>query len=393
MNLFLIPSWYPHAAEPTDGIFLKEQALAIAHERAEWNVAVSLWGQGRLKLSIRDRKRLLPFVRAAVAPRGQTAVRLLPNLVEFETPRLTWSPRLAHGRINTIVEANRANVAASKAEFGPIDLIHAHVSFPGGYVARVLSRELDVPYVVTEHVSPFPFPVFLDRNGNLDTALRDALRDASVRIAVSQALALELERFDIGDVTVVPNLVDESVFAPGEHEPHDRFVFFSLGRLEPRKGFPDLLAAAAQVEAPFVLRIGGVGPDERALRRQAADLGIEKNIDWLGSLTRAQVREELQRCDCFVLASRRESFGVVYAEAAACGRPVVATRSGGPETIVTPETGVLVDVADRAALAQALNRVVTTEFDPAVIRAKFLERYSRRAVVDRLDDVYAAARG
>jgi glycosyltransferase involved in cell wall biosynthesis len=82
---------------------------------------------------------------------------------------------------------------------------------------------------------------------------------------------------------------------------------------------------------------------------------------------------------------------IVLSEATACGKPVVATRSGGPESIVTPENGLLVEVGDVAALAGALRTMVEQareRYDAATIRAQFLERYSRPAVVDALEAVY-----
>ena len=70
---------------------------------------------------------------------------------------------------------------------------------------------------------------------------------------------------------------------------------------------------------------------------------LEQRVRLLGALSREQARDELRGCDCFVLPSRHESFGVVLAEATACGRPVISTRCGGPESIVTKENGILVE--------------------------------------------------
>lgn len=111
---------------------------------------------------------------------------------------------------------------------------------------------------------------------------------------------------------------------------------------------------------------------------------------WLGLLSREQVREEMHGCDYFVLPSRKESFGVVYAEAQACGKPVIAARAGGPEDILSPETAILIEPGDVAQLAAALREAIGSgdKWDAAAIRRRFLSRFSRSVVVDKLERVY-----
>ena len=391
MNVFVIPSWYPYPAEPTSGVFTKEQILALADLRPDWGVAVSLWGQGELTVPLRTPSRLPGFARAAVGPRRGHLRRIRANALELTSPRVTWSPRLLGGRAGAILTANRANLATAEAQVGPISVIHAHIGYPGGWVASRLSREQGVPYVVTEHMGPFPLPSLVSRGGGLNPRLNDAYANAAARIAVSRSLAAEMERKGITSIEVVPNLVDESFFSPARQERHTPFVFVALGRLEPAKGFADLLDAAAQLKGQFELRIGGKGPQEAALRARVAEHELTDRVVFLGELSREGVLATLRTADCFVLPSRHESFGVVLAEALACGLPLIATRSGGPSEIVTPETGLLVDVGRPDQLTRAMTAMMRNaeQFDPEALRRQFLERYSRAAVVAKLEAIYA----
>jgi glycosyltransferase involved in cell wall biosynthesis len=98
----------------------------------------------------------------------------------------------------------------------------------------------------------------------------------------------------------------------------------------------------------------------------------------------------MRRSHVIVLSSNFETFGLVLAEAMACGKPVISTRSGGPEDFVTEETGILVSAHDSSALAEALiqMRQRYDRYDPALIRAHCVERFSERQFVRKLEDIY-----
>jgi glycosyltransferase involved in cell wall biosynthesis len=392
LNVFFVPSWYPSRTEPIEGVFLQEQALALAELRPESRVAVSLWGQGELTFFPRAPRRWPGLARGVLAREAPARTELRTNLVEYRRPIVTWSHRLLGGRHEDILRACRANLARAQSEAGaPFDLIHAHVAYPAGWAAMRLAAELDIPYVVTEHMGPFMLPGFTRPSGDLHPLAGDPLRHAGARIAVSAWLAAELERRGVGPVEVIPNLVDERVFVPAGAHDGDRFVFFTLG-VGRGKGTDDLLAAASRVlesRRDVAFRIGGNDPGGRYERR-AAQLGLAGGVEFLGRLSTEEAASEFRRCDCFVLPSRGESFGVVLVEAMACGKPVIGTRCGGPESLVGPQDGLLVTPGRPDELAGALRQMTETApaYDAAAIRQRFLERFSRAAVVDRVAAVY-----
>jgi glycosyltransferase involved in cell wall biosynthesis len=98
--------------------------------------------------------------------------------------------------------------------------------------------------------------------------------------------------------------------------------------------------------------------------------------------------------NCLVLPSLLETFGVVLIEALATGLPVISTRSGGPEDIVTPEVGVLVEPGDVPGLANALGTMrEAATHDPQALRAQAIRRYGYEAVGAQLREVYQRALG
>ena len=121
----------------------------------------------------------------------------------------------------------------------------------------------------------------------------------------------------------------------------------TVARLVPRKGVDTVLRALPGLDATY--RVVGSGPDLPRLRATAQAEGVANRVEFLGRLDDASLNAEYQRCALFVLPARRtdgqlEGYGLVYFEAAAWGRAVVAGRSGGEvDAVIDGETGLLVD--------------------------------------------------
>jgi glycosyltransferase involved in cell wall biosynthesis len=398
MNVLFIPSWYPHRCWPLEGIFLHDQAVAVGELQPEWRVGISLWGQGTRHVSIAHLRKSPRCLLDALLTHRRSEHELRANVVEFTTPALSWNERFLHGNRRAVLSANRRNLQGAIRRFGSIEVLHAHVSYPAGWVAMRLSAETGIPFVVTEHMGPFPLPVYERADGALAPFIREPLERAHARIAVSPALCARIEGFGIPRPEYVPNVVDERLYAPGLRPDGGSFTFFTLCQMETVKGIADLLEAIRLLlkKLPTAqgdrirFRLGGTGSQFHAFQAQARRLGLEERIAWLGFLPRDDARREYRQCDCFVLPSRHESFGIVLVEASAFGKPVIATRSGGPEAIVTPETGLLVDVGQPAALAGAMLAMIegARTYDPHLMRERFMRRFSRAAVVGRLEEIY-----
>ncbi|MBI1994858.1 MAG: glycosyltransferase family 4 protein [Deltaproteobacteria bacterium] len=178
---------------------------------------------------------------------------------------------------------------------------------------------------------------------------------------------------------IPPGVAPERFTAPVDVEATKRFyvlegrqVILFVGRLARRKGvkefihesLPEIVAAVPQ--ACFV--IVGANPTESLTHRDdmvteiaaaASRLGLERHVMLLGSLSDEDVVKLYQACDLVVLPALAtpddvEGFGIVLLEAAAAGKPVVATRVGGiPDAVEDGKSGILVEAGDYVALAQA----------------------------------------
>jgi glycosyltransferase involved in cell wall biosynthesis len=175
---------------------------------------------------------------------------------------------------------------------------------------------------------------------------------------VSPALAESLAKIVKGlEPAIVPNVVDTEFFRLPSSPVSRPIDVLYVGTLVKKKGVDLLLRAVAELVArgsPIHTRVIGDGPERGALEGLSASLGLVGRVSFTGAADRNGVREAMWRSRVFVLPSRVETFGLVVAEAMACGLPVVATVSGGPESFVRPPFGWLAPVENYEALAAAI---------------------------------------
>jgi len=166
------------------------------------------------------------------------------------------------------------------------------------------------------------------------------------------------------DIRIAPPGVDAAMFCPAPlRTAAGGGYIFCVGRLDdPRKQVELLLEAYAllppDVRAAATLKLAGSSAPAPAFWRRAQALGLDASIDFVHKPDRAALVRLYQGASAFALPSDEEGFGMVLLEAMACGVPVVSTRSGGPDAIVSDgDDGFLVARGDAAALADRLQRL------------------------------------
>ncbi len=389
MNIFIIPSSYPTVSNHISGVFYKEQAMSLAESGSDLKIAVSLFGRYSFHVS-KNLLQNLSLLKNFLKSRNET-INPAEKYFEFINPTLTWTWRILEGNIKGIIRSHEKNFLKALDEFGKIDLIHAHVGHPAGYAAMIISQKYKVPYVITEHMGPFPFPNLI-RNGKLIKHLSDPMFNAGIIICVSPALEKAVNDFGFHNTVYIPNLIDEEKFFPVKNK-NSVFTFFSLAAMVDEKGIPELLQSIVEVSKVMpdvIFRIAGDGHSLGLYMEFAVKHEISDKIEWLGRISREKAIQEYQACDAFILTSRHESFGVVFIEALACGKPVIATRCGGPEIIVNKNNGILVTVGDTEEIKKAIMFIVenSSKFKSSIIRKDFIKRFSKKSVVKQIVGVY-----
>ena len=189
-------------------------------------------------------------------------------------------------------------------------------------------------------------------------------RRADRVITISRYCADRLDDlYGIRDAVVVPELIDlegwRALFQQNPALPDDgRFTVLCVCRFYPRKRVEVLLRAAAILVSSIPelrIRIVGDGPEAPRLRRIAEDLHLHSVVHWLGNATATELAREYKRAKVFCLPSVQEGFGIVFLEAMAAGKPIVAVRAAAVPEVV--EHGLLVEPENAEALAAALSQL------------------------------------
>jgi phosphatidylinositol alpha-mannosyltransferase len=223
------------------------------------------------------------------------------------------------------------------------------------------------------------------------------------RIAVSEPAREMVEQYFDGPYQVIPNGIDTSQFG-GHIEPYPwafdgtpRILF--VGRFnEPRKGFKYLLKALPLIQQQFPkarLMVGGTGDVakfDNLMERERIH-----GVDFIGLISKEELPRYYASCDVFCAPSiYRESFGIVLLEAAASGRPVVATNIPGYASVLTNgQEALLVEPRDPQALALAIVRVLADRTLQARLSANgriTAAQYAWPKVAARVLECYERAR-
>ncbi|MBD3372878.1 MAG: glycosyltransferase [Candidatus Coatesbacteria bacterium] len=238
---------------------------------------------------------------------------------------------------------------------------------------------------------------------------RSIRRDALAVTCNSRATARAAER-ELGvaeeRLLVLHPGVDERFLGleipSSDFDGHRPLRLLSVGRLVRRKGVDRTLEALALLRdrgRRFVYTVVGDG-DAAPYRRLAAELGIADSVRFTGRLDEEALDREFRDCDLFVMVSRRrpgdvEGFGIVYLEAGAYGRAVVAGRSGGvSEAVLDGETGLLVDDPDSAeGIARVLDSIYADPGLAVELGRKARERVNREFGWRKLVDDYLGKLG
>lgn len=374
LNILIIPSWYSSINSSTRGSFFKEHAEALARRGHHVTILYTeVYGIKRLDEYFKNKK-IKNYISNNLKVYRSTRMKLPKgdkiNIFNMEIQRL----------FKKFVMNNNK-----------IDIIHAH-SYMAGFTALNLKEKYGIPFVITEHFTGFARKIIPKKH---EKYISKQFKSADKIIAVSQGLKEDLSLYIAPEkIDVIPNMVDIKKFSINNNEAIDKkFRFLSVSYLMYKKGIDILIKAFYKNfkgNDKVELFIGGDGEEKENLHKLVNDLGLAGQVKFLNALDRDQVIKNMQKCDVFVLPSRFETFGVVFIEALACGKPIIATSTGGPDTIVNEKNGILVKVEDIDGLAKGMKdiRDEYCKYNSFEIREDCIKRFSEESIIGTLEKIY-----
>lgn len=286
------------------------------------------------------------------------------------------------GPLRTLVYA--VSLLSAGWRFQPAMVISSHVNFlPAAYL---LKRWRGVPYMGVAHG--------IEVWGNRRPQLHAALHCADLILAVSRhtrELLTTEQQVPPERLGILPNTFEQNAFSPGSkppelvhryHLPTSARVIFSFGRLaasERYKGFDRIITALPeirrQVPDTYYL-IGGTGDDRPRLESLAQANGTAERVIFTGFIRPEELCGHYNLCDAFAMPSTGEGFGIVYLEALACGKPVLAgNRDGSVDALADGRFGALIDPDNQPELQATLVQMLLRQHPhPLMFRPDELRR-------------------
>lgn len=296
------------------------------------------------------------------------------------------------------------------------DLIHSHYWLSGRTGVR-LKKLLGIPLANSFHT----LGRVKDINRRSDEPASSEVRNGIELNTITQSdcvvASTPYEFDDLLDhygatperLCISPPGIDHNLFAPGDQQRARRLlgwgnepVLLCVGRIQALKGFDIAVSTTAEVAhrglSDIRLVIVG-GPSGQAgdselvmLKRLATDLGIADRVTFQGPESHDSLPSYYQAADLLLMPSRSESFGLVAAEAQACGLPVIASSVGGlPYVVADGESGVLIDGHSPSAFAAAIDKILSSPDDHSMMRSNAqanAQKFSWGQTVDRLLELY-----
>jgi glycosyltransferase involved in cell wall biosynthesis len=373
-------SWYPNAADPFTGDFIKRQAEALSVIQP-------------LKIIFAGK-----YPRTPQQQKG-SGDRTFTNLEEVILYYPFSSSYNSISKIRSLFayfKKHRDYFHLLKKNNELPDVVHVHVAFRAGLIALYLKWKYKIPYVLTEHWTGY----YRDTKDSLFNKsylekylVRLILKHTDLLITVSEALGNQIQENWIRvPFRKMPNVVDTRFFYPREIQPGKRFRFIHISSFQNQKNpeaivrvFMALVNEGIQAE---LVMVGPVGPD---LEKMVTESGLPPGIIQLtGEISYEQVAVELGNSSVLVLFSFYENMPCVILESLCSGIPVIATGVGGIPEVIGNENGILVDAGDERELLGAMKQMMgkASLYDKEKISRKATAAYSYETVARQIMAVY-----
>jgi len=279
--------------------------------------------------------------------------------------------------------------------FKPVLIISAHINF--SLCCAFINRFFKIPFFTVIYGIELEKTKWLNK-----LAVKSAKKIISISNFTKEKFLALFPPVKREDVFIIYPFVDVNKFRPHTKDlsllqrlglaPSDKIILTvaRLSKEEKYKGYDRVILAISGIieELPQIRYIIGGGGDKEEIERikvLVKEKGLKQKVILTGFIPAQELVNYYNLCDCFVMPSEREGFGMVFLEALACGKPVIAgNKDGSQEALKAGKLGLLVDPKDIFQLRQAITSIFKKEIDNRLLDGDFL----RKAVVENFSREY-----
>ncbi len=369
-KVLFLPRWYPSENDIQNGVFIQKHAQAAAlHNEVAVLYAEPTKGQGKLLKAKSD---------------GLTEV-----IVYYKDSGSGFLNGLSY-----LAAMKKGWKLIEKAGFTP-NICHVHVLNRPALLGLWLKWFHRIPFIVSEHWSGYLTGKFKDKGVLTRWFTKLAVKEASGVTVVSEALKIGMMQCGLrADYKVLPNVVNIPSSSESLDVPAGCFTFLSVADLrDDVKNISGIIRAFARVikENPEArLVIAGDGPDRAMLEGLVSSLGLQTACTFTGRLTNDEVIKLIPQTHVTIINSTIETFSVIALESIFSGRPVIATRCGGPEQFINNANGILIEPDNEKELAEAMKKVIENyhHYMAEKVRNSIQNIYSIEKIAAAIDQLY-----
>lgn len=256
-----------------------------------------------------------------------------------------------------------------------IDVIHAHFSYPTGFLTVISSLFNSAPLVLTIHgsdvngVNRHPFSIkFWANKFTLSVAKSIIAVSDDLKNRIIQVYQIQPDKIHVIDMGVNTKTfchIDE----PSMYQVNSPMVkFLFVGRYVNVKGFQFIIEAIQQIvgedpTAQFKCISIGSGKNEKQYQNAIHDYNLDQFFEWVGPKNQIEIAEWMNQVDAVIVPSISEGFGLVALESLACGTPVIGSTVGVLPTIISDGiNGLLIEPGNTKNLAEKMKLIINKEF-------------------------------
>lgn len=345
MHILFLPKWFPNKFDVTNGVFIENLAKKLSKSQTVTIIAIHPDTENTVSLSFSEKKEDYSLLQVYYRSVNSNSLYYRSyNLFQWlRAFRLAWK--------------------YFRKNYHKPDIIHVHVLTRPAIMAFVVKKIIGTPYLITEHWSRYIRPEYSEKSSFYKKITQVAVKNASALIAVSQSLKQSLAQNNLmhSQMLVIPNMVDiktVNTALPSVKKNGGTILIATVSDLvEKTKNIRSVLQVFANVVKVFPnieYHLVGDGPDTDNYKELTTKLQLTEKVIFHGRQSHDYVCNFLPNIDILITNSFSETFSVATAEALAYGKPVIATRCGGPESFVNESNGILIDTDSPRQLEDAM---------------------------------------